>query len=39
VTGVVGALIGVGGAWVILRGAATASRRIRLSTRAPLDAV
>jgi hypothetical protein len=39
VTGVVGALIGVGGAWVILRGAATASRRIRLSTRAPLEAV
>jgi hypothetical protein len=39
VTGVVGALIGVGGAWVILRGTATASRRIRLSTRAPLDAV
>ena len=39
VTGVVGALIGVGGAWVILRGAATASRRIRLSTRAPLAAV
>jgi hypothetical protein len=39
VTGLVGALIGVGGAWVILRGAAMASRRIRLSTKGPLEAV
>jgi hypothetical protein len=39
VTGLVSALIGLGGAWVILRGAALASRRIRLSTRGPLDAV
>jgi hypothetical protein len=30
-------LVVVGGAWVILRGAALASRRIRLSTRTPLE--
>jgi hypothetical protein len=39
VTGLVSALIGLGGSWVILRGAAMASRRIRLSTRGPLEAV
>jgi hypothetical protein len=37
VTGLVGALVGVGGSCVILRGAALASRRIRLSTRGPLE--
>lgn len=37
ITGLVIALIVVGGSWVILRGAALASRRIRLSTRAPLE--
>jgi hypothetical protein len=36
-TGLVTALIVVGGSWVILRGAAMASRRIRLSTRTPLE--
>ena len=39
VTGLVTALAVVGGSWVILRGAAMASRRIRLSTRAPLEDV
>jgi hypothetical protein len=39
VTGLFGALVGVGGSWVILRGAALASRRIRLSTRGPLERV
>jgi hypothetical protein len=38
-TGLVTALVVVGGSWVILRGAAMASRRIRLSTRAPLEDV
>ena len=38
-TGVLAALVVVGGSWVILRGAAMASRRIRLSTRAPLEDV
>jgi hypothetical protein len=36
VTGLVIVLVVVGGSWVILRGAALASRRIRLSTRGPL---
>ena len=36
-TGLLGALIGVGGSWVILRGAALASRRIRRSTRPALE--
>jgi len=36
-TGLVTALVVVGGSWVILRGAAMASRRIRLSTRAALE--
>ncbi len=35
ITGLVIVLVVVGGSWVILRGAALASRRIRLSTRAP----
>jgi hypothetical protein len=39
ITTVVGVLVGPGGSWVILRGAAMASRRIRVSTRAPLGAV
>jgi hypothetical protein len=37
ITGLVVALVVVGGSWVILRGAALASRRIRLSTRGPLE--
>jgi hypothetical protein len=37
ITGLVTALIVVGGSWVILRGAAMASRRIRLSARLPLE--
>jgi hypothetical protein len=37
VTGLVTVLVVVGVSWVILRGAALASRRIRLSTRAPLQ--
>jgi hypothetical protein len=37
ITGLVVALVVVGGCWVILRGAALASRRIRLCTRAPLE--
>jgi hypothetical protein len=39
VTGIVTILVVVGGSWVILRGAAMASRRIRLSTRPALDDV
>lgn len=39
VTGLVTVLVVVGGSWVILRGAAMASRRIRLSTRSPLEEV
>ena len=38
-TGLVTALFVVGVAWVILRGAALAGRRIRLSTRVPLEDV
>jgi hypothetical protein len=37
IIGVVGALIALAASWVILRGAALASRRIRLATRAPLQ--
>ena len=37
--GVVGALIALAASWVILRGAALASRRIRLATRGPLQAL
>jgi hypothetical protein len=36
-TGLLITLVVVGGSWVILRGAAMASRRIRLSTRSPLE--
>ena len=36
-TGLLGALVGVGGSWVILRGAALASRRIRRSTAPALE--
>jgi hypothetical protein len=36
VIGIVGMLIALAASWVILRGAALASRRIRLATRAPL---
>jgi hypothetical protein len=36
-TAIVTILVVVGGSWVILRGAAMASRRIRLSTRGPLE--
>ena len=36
-TSLITVLVVVGGSWVILRGAAMASRRIRLSTRAPLE--
>lgn len=35
--GLVGVLVGLGASWVILRGAALASRRIRLSVAQPLD--
>ena len=38
-TGIAGALVFALIAWVILRGAAMASRRIRLSTRGPLEAL
>lgn len=38
-TGLVTALVVVGGSWVILQGAAMASRRIRLSTRPALEEV
>jgi hypothetical protein len=37
VVGVVGILVGLGASWVILRGAALASRRIRLSIATPLQ--
>ena len=37
--GVAGALVALAASWVILRGAALASRRIRLATRAPLQAL
>jgi hypothetical protein len=37
--GVVGTLIALAASWVILRGAALASRRIRLATRGPLGAL
>jgi hypothetical protein len=36
IVGVVGTLIALAASWVILRGAALASRRIRLATSAPL---
>jgi hypothetical protein len=36
VTGLVTVLVVVGGSWVVLRGAAMAGRRIRLSRRAPV---
>ena len=39
VIGIVGMLIALLASWVILRGAALASRRIRLATRAPLAAL
>ncbi len=39
VIGVAGALIALAASWVILRGAALASRRIRLATRAPHEAL
>jgi hypothetical protein len=39
VIGVVGMLIALAASWVILRGAALASRRIRLATRGPLQAL
>jgi len=39
VTGIVGALVGFAISWVLLRGTAMASRRIRLSTREPLHAL
>lgn len=35
--GVLGMLLALAASWVILRGAALASRRIRLATRAPLQ--
>lgn len=38
-TRLVTALVVVGAAWVLLRGAALAGRRIRLSTRGPLEDV
>ncbi len=37
--GVVGMLLALAASWVILRGAALASRRIRLATRGPLNAL
>ena len=39
ITGVVGALIVLFVSWIVLRGAAMASRRIRLSSQGPLDDV
>jgi hypothetical protein len=39
VIGAVGILVALAASWVILRGAALASRRIRLATRGPLKAV
>ena len=37
IVGLVGVLVGLGASWVILRGAALASRRIRLSIATPLQ--
>jgi hypothetical protein len=37
IIGVIGMLVALAASWVILRGAALASRRIRLATRAPLQ--
>jgi len=37
--GLVGVAVGVGLSWVVLRGSAMASNRIRLSTRQPVQAV
>jgi hypothetical protein len=37
IVGLVGALIGVAISWIVLRGTAMASRRIRLSVRRPLQ--
>jgi hypothetical protein len=37
--GLVGVAVGVGLSWIVLRGSAMASNRIRLSTREPLQAV
>jgi len=37
--GLVGVLVGLGASWVILRGAALASRRVRLSVARPLEAL
>ena len=37
--GIAGMLIALAASWVILRGAALASRRIRLATRGPLNAL
>lgn len=39
IVGAIGIAIGLGVSWVVLRGTAMASRRIRLSTRAPLEEV
>jgi hypothetical protein len=39
VSGLVTALVVVGAAWLILRGAALASRRIRVSTQGPLERI
>ena len=39
IIGVAGMLVALAASWVILRGAALASRRIRLATRAPLKAL
>jgi hypothetical protein len=37
IIGVIGMLVALAASWIILRGAALASRRIRLATRAPLQ--
>jgi hypothetical protein len=39
IAGILGALIGLGGSWVILRGAAMASRRTRRSVKPALEAL
>lgn len=39
VVGLVGVAVGVGLSWIVLRGSAMASKRIRLSTREPLQSV
>lgn len=39
IVGAIGVAIGLGVSWIVLRGTAMASRRIRLSTRAPLEEV